>query len=76
MSIFNVLATCTVPAGVGCAVLPFFMHRSKRIWGPDADIFNPDRFLPEASLKRHPCSYIPFSYGARNCIGKIYFMNW
>ncbi|XP_039756608.1 cytochrome P450 4c3-like [Pararge aegeria] len=68
------LSTCTVPAGVGCAVLPFAMHRSKRIWGPDADTFNPDRFLPEASAKRHPCSYIPFSYGARNCIGRHFGM--
>ncbi|XP_023942753.2 cytochrome P450 4C1-like [Bicyclus anynana] len=68
------LSTCTVPAGVGCAVLPFAMHRSKRIWGPDADSFNPDRFLPEASAKRHPCSYIPFSYGARNCIGRHFGM--
>ncbi|XP_045774553.1 cytochrome P450 4C1-like [Maniola jurtina] len=68
------LSTCTIPAGVGCAVLPFIMHRSKRIWGPDADVFNPDRFLPEASAKRHPCSYIPFSYGARNCIGRHFGM--
>ncbi|KAG6443278.1 hypothetical protein O3G_MSEX002762 [Manduca sexta] len=63
------LSTCTVPKGVGCAVVPFVLHRSKKIWGPDADCFNPDRFLPEHCAKRHPCSFIPFSYGPRNCIG-------
>ncbi|XP_045522476.1 cytochrome P450 4c3-like isoform X1 [Pieris brassicae] len=68
------LSTCTVPAGVGCAILPFILHRSKKIWGPDAEDFNPDRFLPENSVNRHPCSFIPFSYGARNCIGRHFGM--
>ncbi|VVD01184.1 unnamed protein product [Leptidea sinapis] len=68
------LSSCTIPAGVGCAVLPFVMHRSEKLWGPDADSFNPDRFLPEISAKRHPCAYIPFSFGARNCIGRHFGM--
>lgn len=63
-------ASCTLPAGVGCAVLPFAIHRDKKIWGPDADSFSPDRFLPEHCAARHPCAFIPFSFGARNCIGK------
>ncbi|CAH2092957.1 unnamed protein product [Euphydryas editha] len=68
------LTKCTVPAGVGCAILPFVIHRSKQIWGPDANEFNPDRFLPEVSATRHPCAYIPFSYGTRNCIGRHFGM--
>ncbi|CAG4952015.1 unnamed protein product [Colias eurytheme] len=68
------LSTCTVPAGVGCAILPFVLHRSEKIWGSDADCFNPDRFLPENSAHRHPCSYLPFSYGIRNCIGRHFGM--
>ncbi|KAL4703539.1 hypothetical protein ACJJTC_010159 [Scirpophaga incertulas] len=64
----------TLPAGVGCAVVPFIMHRSKKLWGPDADSFVPDRFLPENSVNRHPCSFIPFSYGSRNCIGRHFGM--
>lgn len=71
---FYVSANCTVPAGVGCAILPSIMHRSKKIWGPDADSFNPDRFLPDNNSHRHPCAYIPFSHGARNCIGNIIFI--
>nr|XP_049703317.1 cytochrome P450 4c3 [Helicoverpa armigera]WRX05951.1 CYP4AU1 [Helicoverpa armigera] len=68
------LSTCTIPAGVGCAVVPMVLHRSKKLWGPDADSFDPDRFLPENSVDRHPCAYIPFSYGTRNCIGRHFGM--
>ncbi|KAM3965867.1 cytochrome P450 4V2 [Aphomia sociella] len=64
----------TIPAGAGAVVGAFAIHRSKTVWGPTANEFDPDRFLPERSVGRHPSAFIPFSYGTRNCIGRNFGM--
>ncbi|KAI5984812.1 cytochrome P450 [Pisolithus marmoratus] len=48
------------------------MHRRKELWGPDADIFDPDRFLDERLkyLVSNPFIFLPFSAGPRICIGQ------
>lgn len=69
MFFFIAVADVTLPAGTGCVVGAFAMHRAKSVWGPDAGEFDPDRFLPERSLDRHRAAFLPFSYGSRNCIG-------
>ncbi|CAK1555619.1 unnamed protein product [Leptosia nina] len=64
----------TLPAGTGAAIGAFAMHRSEGIWGPKPNDFDPDRFLPERSIGRHPAAFVPFSYGSRNCIGRNFGM--
>lgn len=45
------------------------LHHNPKYWGPNAEVFNPDNFLPEAEAARHPDAYHPFGMGMRACIG-------
>ncbi|KAG8218206.1 cytochrome P450 [Butyriboletus roseoflavus] len=51
----------------------FLMHRRKDLWGPDADLFDPDRFL-DARLNKYltpnPFIFLPFNAGPRICLGQ------
>ncbi|XP_060801165.1 cytochrome P450 4C1-like [Amyelois transitella] len=57
----------TLVPGMGAVIHIWAIHRNPKYWGPDAHVFRPERFL-EDSLK-HPYAFIPFSNGARNCLG-------
>ncbi|KAK3908374.1 Cytochrome P450 4C1 [Frankliniella fusca] len=67
------LASYKLPAGTTLLLNIFGAHRDPEHW-PDPLVFDPDRFLGERSAGRHPCAYLPFSAGARNCIGMRYAM--
>ncbi|KAM3962932.1 cytochrome P450 4V2-like [Aphomia sociella] len=62
----------TIPAGSGVIIPIWGLHRDPKYWGPEAEHFDPDRFLPERFNLEHTCSYIPFSTGPRNCPGHYY----
>lgn len=52
---------------------PYCVHRLERLW-PDAEKFDPDRFLPENIKNMHRYAYFPFGGGARQCIGNNFAM--
>lgn len=45
------------------------IQTQKKYYGPTANIYNPYRFLDEEVKELSPCAYVPFSFGARNCVG-------
>lgn len=51
------------------------VHRDPAAWGPDADEFNPDRFLPENSRGRMPHALKMFGTGERSCIGRQFALH-
>lgn len=48
------------------------LHIQPKYFGPTATAFDPYRFAGENGKNIPSAAYIPFSYGPRNCIGKMY----
>jgi len=60
-----------VEPGTLIILSPYTIQRHPQYW-PNADAFQPERFLPETS-KTHPrYAYIPFGGGPRLCIGNTF----
>src|SRR4051812_48756221 len=55
-------------------VLTLMLHRDPKIWGENAEAFDPDRFTREAEQNRPTNAYKPFGTGQRACIGRHFAM--
>jgi cytochrome P450 len=57
-----------LPAGSRILVSLFNLHHHPDFW-PDPEVFDPDRFTPEAKKNHHRYAYMPFGAGQHICIG-------
>lgn len=62
-----------IPPGVAIAIALRQIQTREEDWGPTALSFDPTRFEGDKLSHLPACSYIPFSYGPRNCVGEIVF---
>lgn len=65
-TVFN---QCPLKQGDGVAVNIKSLHLNPKFWGKTPGVFNPDNFSPENAKNRNPYAWLPFSVGARACIG-------
>ena len=65
------LGALRVPAGAHIFITPYFLHRRPELW-PDPERFDPERFAESRSPPVDRYAFIPFSAGARRCIGDYF----
>ncbi|EGP83779.1 putative P450 monooxygenase [Zymoseptoria tritici IPO323] len=64
-----------VPIGTEVAMNPWIAHRDVNLYGPDAEEYNPDRWLSDpARTKIYEKYNLAWGYGARLCLGKPFAM--
>lgn len=64
-----------VPKGVSTWTIVASLHQDPQIWGPDAHVFNPERFANGVSGScNQPHVYMPFGAGPRVCLGQHFAM--
>ncbi|KAJ6531195.1 cytochrome P450 [Mycena capillaripes] len=61
-----------IPEDTQIYIPPYALHRSAENFFPSPDKFDPDRWLREQDADEvlNMVAFIPFSYGAANCVGK------
>ncbi|KAI0799694.1 cytochrome P450 monooxygenase pc-3 [Irpex lacteus] len=67
-----------LPAGTSVTYSVYRMHRRKDYWGPDAEEFDPDRFIDHRLhkyLTSNPFIFLPFNAGPRVCLGQQFAYN-
>ncbi|KAF7330275.1 hypothetical protein MVEN_02465400 [Mycena venus] len=66
-----------IPAGVKVPYSVMLMQRRTDLWGPDAEEFDPDRFLDDRLqyFVSNPFQFLPFNGGPRICLGQQFAYN-
>jgi cytochrome P450 len=59
-----------IPKGTDVRVHVWAVNKSKKLWGEDARIFRPERWLEDVHGGAESLSYLTFGYGPRSCIGR------
>ena len=59
-----------VPSNVDVVYFPILIHKRKDLWGPDADLFDPNRWLNDGTgrlerMVKNPLMFVPFNAGPR-----------
>ena len=62
-----------LPEGCTCMVPVYLLHRDP-VTFPNPEHFLPERFEGDSLNRANPYAYVPFSAGARNCIGQKFAM--
>jgi cytochrome P450 len=65
----TVLGGHRIPEGSVVSISPYVLHHDERLWA-NPEVFDPNRFAPDADIKRHKFAFLPFSAGRRGCIGE------
>jgi cytochrome P450 len=62
-----------VPKGLILEIPVLHMHHDLQLWGENVMEFDPNRFAKGVSKAcQHQQSFIPFSFGPRNCLGQYF----
>ncbi len=61
--------------GITVNILVGALHRDPEVWGPRADVFDPENFSPAAESARPAWAWKPFGNGQRACIGRGFAMH-
>ncbi|KAL9130795.1 MAG: hypothetical protein Q9217_001098 [Psora testacea] len=67
-----------IPKDMNIIFCPWALHRSKSLWGPDAEEFNPDRWLNDPSGRggaKDAFCFSTFGAGPRVCIAERFAKN-
>lgn len=70
-----------VPPGTAVGINPYIMGRNKAVWGADADVFRPERWLQATDkgesegafrerMRRFQAADLTFGGGSRTCLGR------